>query len=338
MAAVQNRDIIVIGGSAGGFEVLTALLPRLPGDLPATVLIVLHTSDKSRLAEALAHLSRLPLSYAQNGETLHKGRVYVAVPDHHLLIHDGHMLLRQGPRENHSRPAIDPLFRSAAVSHAARVIGLVLSGSLNDGTAGLMAVKQCGGVTMVQDPQDAIFPEMPSSARWHVDPDRVVRTPDLAQTLDDLSREASGPTPPIPDRLKFEVAMAAQELQDMTSETQHGKLTRFTCPECEGALWEITDGTLLRYRCHVGHAFTADTMLAMQEDDIEQMLWRLLRKHIDHAELAGRAAERMRRLDSNELSERLIARSKSYSDDAELFRRLLNNRLTGAKSDPQTQK
>jgi two-component system chemotaxis response regulator CheB len=191
----KGHDIVVIGASAGGLQALQRLLSDLPANLPAAIFIVLHMGASSHLAQVLGRSAVLPVSPAKSGQPIERGRIYVAVPGVHLLLHDEHILLRRGPRENLARPAIDPLFRSAACAFGARVIGVVLSGSLNDGTAGLRAIKQCGGIAIVQDPMDAAVPDMPRSAQRYVDTDHTVPIDALGDLLVRLVREPAGETP-----------------------------------------------------------------------------------------------------------------------------------------------
>ena len=218
-------------------------------------------------------------------------RVYVGVSGFHLMLHGNHMLLRRGPRENLSRPAVDPLFRSAAATFGGRVIGVVMSGALSDGTAGLRAIKRCGGLAVVQDPAEALAPGMPRSALRHVDIDHVCRMDGMARLLGQLVRQPAGPTPEVPLDIRLETAIAAQELADMKADDMLGTPSRFTCPECHGALWEIEDGSLLRFRCHVGHAFDADAVLASQAEEIDRLLGTLLRSHQERAALARHMAQ-----------------------------------------------
>lgn len=322
--------LIVVGTSAGGLQALQSLLRDLPADLPAAVLIVQHIGGSSFLPEILARSGALPVKPARAGAEVESGEVYVAVPGTHLLVHDRHLLLRRGPRENLARPAIDPLFRSAACSYGARVIGVILSGVLNDGTAGLRAIKRCGGIAVVQDPADAPFPDMPESALRHVEVDYTVPVAEMGALLARLATEPAGTTPEIPMEIRLETAIAAQELSSMTSEDELGKQARFTCPECHGALWEITDGSILRYRCHVGHAYTGETMLAAQADHIEKMLWDLMRSHRERAELARRMADRER---SNQLAVHLKRRAQEYEEDAQIVHKLIQRGDLTAASD-----
>ncbi len=326
-----NRDIIVIGASAGGVDALRELVRGLPPDLPAAVFVVLHIGRaKSVLATILGREGPLPVAPARSGERIERGRIYVAVPDRHLLLHDDHILLRRGPHENMSRPAIDPLFRSAACSFGGRVIGVVLSGALNDGTAGLRAIKRCGGLAVVQDPADAAISDMPLSALRYVEVDHRLPARAMGQALARLAALPAGPTPEIPVDICLEAAITAQELMDMTArEQQMGRPAPFSCPECGGGLWELADGNMLRYRCHVGHAYTAEAMLAAETDEIEQLLSRLLRSHRDRAEVVRRMAALERSLHNNREADQLEARAREYEENAELMQRLLADRNGG---------
>lgn len=321
----SHRDIIVIGASAGGVEVLQAVLAELPRDLPAAIFIVVHVGDQSILARVLDRVSALPVTEARSGEVPVPGRIYVAVPGKHLLLHEDHMLLTRGPRENHARPAIDPLFRSAAATYGSRVIGLVLSGSLADGTAGLRAIKRCGGLALAQDPRDAMVSSMPQSVLHHVDVDEVLRTSAIASRLSHLVRQPAPAAPEIPLDVRLESAIAAQELADMRIDDRLGKPSRFTCPECHGALWEIEDGSMLRYRCHVGHAYTDQAMLASQTEEIDRLLGTLLRSHQERAAFTRRMAEHERSQGRVNLADKLAERAVDYDQGAELMKELLRN-------------
>lgn len=249
----RNRSIIVVGASAGGVEALKRLATYLPPDLTAAVFVVLHVGQTSYLPEILDRAGPLRATKAESGEQFERGRIYVASPGFHLLLHDDHMLLRRGPRENLARPAIDPLFRSAACSYGARVIGVLLSGSLSDGTSGLRAIKAVGGVTVIQDPQDAAVPDMVRSAQRHVQIDHCVPIAGMGDLLARLASEPAGETLPVPPGVRLEAAVAAQEHSAMSNEDRLGDLSVFVCPECHGPLWEIEDGDMLRFRCHTGH-------------------------------------------------------------------------------------
>ena len=324
-----NHNIVAIGASAGGLHVLERVLGDLPSDLPAAVFAVLHLGASSHLGEILDRKSVLPVHSAKSGMKIQSGHVYVGIPAVHMLIHDSHLLLRRGPRENFARPAIDPLFRSAACTFGGAVIGVVLSGALNDGTAGLRAIKRCGGLAVVQDPADAAVPSMPVSALRSVDVDHAAPAAKLGSLIARLVAEPAGVTQPIPADIRLETAIAAQELAGMQAEDALGKPSRFTCPECHGTLWEMNDQSMLRFRCHVGHAYTGEAILAAQENETERMLWNLMRTHQERAELARLMAGREIQAHRLELGRQLQQRAKEYDEDAELVRRLLGDAREG---------
>ncbi len=323
MSPFRNRDIIVIGASMGGVEALMALVRTLPAKLPASVFIVLHVGAASHLAEVLNSKSTMVTVEPTSGEAFQTGRIYVAPPGLHMLLHDGHIVLARGPRENMTRPAIDPLFRSAAVDFGGRVIGVVLSGGLNDGTAGLIAIKRCGGLAVVQDPDDALLGDMPASALRHADVDHCVPIARMAALLARLVAEPAGPTPEIPKSIRLEAAIAAQEAGGVDSVDRLGEPSQLTCPECHGAMWEIRTEGQLRYRCHVGHAYTAETMLAAEEEEVERLLTTLLRSHRERALLVRRVAEAARHRKPGNLASELELRANDSERDADLIARLL---------------
>jgi two-component system chemotaxis response regulator CheB len=288
-----SHDIIVVGASAGELEAMQVLLRGLPANLPSCVFMVLHVGASSHLAEILDRAGPLPVKEAKSGELIRPSQVYVAAPSAHLLLHDGHVMLRRGPRENFARSAIDPLFRSAAATFGGRVIGVVLSGALNDGTAGLRAIKRCGGIAVIQDPLDATVPDMPESAQRHVDVDYTVAVGGMAALLTRLAAEPE--TPEISKGIRLEAAIAAHEPPGMKTAKELGTLSPFSCPECHGTLWEIPDGRVLRYRCHAGHACTAEAVLSAHAEEIERLLWGLVRSHSERAALAYRMAEQERK-------------------------------------------
>lgn len=329
----HNHDIVVIGASAGGLHPLGQLLAELPPTLQAAVFIVMHLSSASVLAQVLGRGSSLPVEQAEAGSAIKRGRVYVAAPERHLLLHDEHILMPRGPRENLARPAIDPLFRSAACTFGGRVVGIVLSGALNDGTAGLLAVKRCGGVSIVQDPRDAAVPDMPQHALRNVDVDYCIPVSRMSSILARLVDEPAGATPEIPLSIRLEAAIATRESSSMESEELLGRGSPFSCPECGGVLWEIEDGELLRYRCHVGHAYTGEAVLAAQAREVEQMLSTLLRSHRERAELALRMARKEGANGRSDVAAHFEARAKEYREAADLIGQILAGHTVGSSSD-----
>jgi two-component system chemotaxis response regulator CheB len=252
-----------------------------PG-FPAAVLVVLHVSatGTSVLASILARAGRLPVATAQDGEPLAAGRLYVAPPDHHLLVADEHVELAQTPRENGHRPAVDPTMRSAARAAGGRTAGVVLSGSRDDGTAGLLAIKRAGGVAVVQDPEEALYEGMPRNAIEHVDVDAVLRVDDIAAWLLGSAFEARAEQQPPGDGL--------------AEPHPNGKGTRFTCPDCGGVLFEHVEGAFVRFVCSVGHAYSIEALAGGQGHELENALWAAVRALEDRAVLLGRLAERAR--------------------------------------------
>src|SRR5439155_19817991 len=246
---MPNHDIIVVGASAGGVEALRALVAKLPKDLPAAILVVLHVAPdhKSILPRILTGAGPIPAAHAKNGEALEPGRIYVAPPDRHLVVDDGVVRLTRSAPEGGHRPAVDTLFRTAARFHGARVVGIVLSGALDDGTAGLVAVKQRGGVTVVQDPEEALCPDMPRNALENVNVDHCLPTVEIAALIGKLAHENVELHSPIPPLLAPEANIALARRRE--GERPPGDPSGFGCPACGGVLNEVHDGHTLRLRC-----------------------------------------------------------------------------------------
>lgn len=284
---MKSNNIIVVGASAGGFNALRKLVEGLPHDLPASMFIVWHMSPGVRgiLPNVFSRIKTLPAAHAFDGEKIEQGRIYVAPPDRHLILDREHVRVTRGPKENRFRPAVDPLFRSAAYHYGADVIGIILSGALDDGTSGLWTVKQHGGIAIVQDPRDAEVPSMPQNALREVDVDHTLPVAQIPPTLIKLLNERQGKVrstentedPKRMTLLKTEVDIAAQDAPPIRGVMDFGELTPYTCPECHGVLGKLRDGTFMRFRCHTGHAFTSDSLLATLTENIEDSLWSAIR-------------------------------------------------------------
>ncbi len=338
MSSMPGHDIIVIGASTGGVEALTELTRALPPDLPAAVFIVLHLSPQgpSYLPKILDRACALPVVPATDGEPIEPGRIYVAPPDLHLLVQPGRVGLVRGPRENRHRPAVDPLFRSAAVAYGSRVVAVVLSGSLDDGTAGLRAVKSRGGLAVVQDPEEALYPGMPLHAVEGDHPDLVLPVAEIGKALTELAErpahdhEAGGDA--VSDEIEAELEWAHPDLASEESDPPLGRPSGYTCPECHGELWELQDGGLVRFRCRVGHAFSSESLVSVQSRDVEQALWTAFRALEERAalcrKLAGRATERQHRHSARHF-ERQAADAEQR---AQLLRGLLHSATGGPES------
>jgi len=328
------RDIVVVGTSAGGVQALQELVRGLPQGYGGAVFVVMHTSPLSPavLPMILDRASQLPCTHAVDGEPIRRGRVYVAPPDTHLLLKLGRMLLTHGPKENGFRPAVDPLFRTAARAFGPRVVGVILTGGLDDGTFGLLRIKEEGGCAIVQDPREAVFAGMCQSAIDNVDVDYVLP---IAQIPAMLVRLATRPLS------QPEVAMAANrpDVQDTAEAGQAsmrvgnlpaGQASGLICPECGGALWEAENGKVTRFQCHVGHSYTAETLMAEKDGELENALWTALRAMEEAAELRRRTAARLEKAPFGTLREKCLRESAELEERASVLR----GALTGETRTP----
>jgi two-component system chemotaxis response regulator CheB len=322
---MPNRDVIVIGASAGGVEALQEVVRGLPRDLPAAVLVVLHMPPAGgrSLPGILARATDLVVGPAHDGEALEHGRVYVCVGDKHLLVGADEVHVRAGPRENGHRPAVDPLFRSAARFYGPRVIGVILSGTLSDGTAGLHAVKRRGGVAVVQDPVDALYDGMPVNAMEYARVDHVAPAKEIGPLLVRLVHDAAGAEPDEPPEvMRKEVAVT--EVGDEALQAEHpGRPSPWPCPDCNGVLWQIDDGPLLRFRCRVGHAWSAEALLEVQSEEVEAALWVALRALQDRAALSSALADQAEHEGRRISAGRFRGESREIRHSVEVLRRLL---------------
>jgi two-component system, chemotaxis family, protein-glutamate methylesterase/glutaminase len=320
---MANRDILAIGASAGGVEALIKLARAFPADLPASVLVTLHLSSQFRSSfdEVLTRAGPLTAGFASDGEHLRKGRIYIAPPDRHLLIDGNRIALGVGPRENNSRPAIDPMLRSAALCCCNRTVGVVLTGTLGDGASGLWAVKQCGGCTVVQDPRDAAFPEMPQTALALSQPDHVVDLEHMPALLDSLVHQSAGePTAP-PPGMAFEVRIAKGEGgYAMNEMDQIGPRSVLSCPDCHGVMWEVDEDGLMRYRCHVGHAYSADLMSLALDESLHRALGSAHRALEERMALAGKLYGQAERSGHRSQMSTWSERRREYEREMEVIR------------------
>jgi two-component system chemotaxis response regulator CheB len=326
---VPGHDLIVIGGSAGSVGALQAIVEALPADLPATVCIVLHVAPylPNTLPEVLQRVTALDVRVARHGAPLEYGTVYVAPSNEHLLIEPGRIRLAHGPKENRTRPAIDPLFRSAALHFGPRVIGLILSGALDDGTAGLWAVKDCGGIAVVQDPMDALVPSMPRSAITYVAVDHVYAATAIAPILTKVVRTPVQPGVVAPRAdvadLEREVGIAAVDESTHWRSERYGVPSRFACPECGGVLWHARSDGPLSLRCEVGHAYSGAALAEDQTDAVERALWAALRALEDKAELATLRAANADDRGQDDVATRLRVQRDASQAHAATIRQLL---------------
>jgi two-component system, chemotaxis family, protein-glutamate methylesterase/glutaminase len=333
---MATRDTIVIGASAGGVQALLKLVGGLPADLPAAVFVVLHipANSPSLLPDIIGREAKLTVARAVDGEPIMRGRVYVAPPDQHLIIEDGYVKLVHGPKENLHRPSIDTLFRSAARWAGRRVIGVVLTGARDDGKVGMRAIKQRGGLTIVQDPLEALFPSMPMSVMQQIKVDYSLPLREIAALLSELSRQSvEEGRYTVSDQIEIEARIAEQKMESaelIASVERLGKISKLTCPDCHGALWEIDDQELLRYRCHVGHAFSAEALSDGQSEMLEVALWSAVRALEEQMMLAKRLVERSRKANKMHTTQTFERRAREAEKHSSLIRELL---LTGKKGD-----
>jgi len=294
---LPKRDIVVIGASAGGVQALMEIVKGFPARLSAAVFVVIHTSSSSPgvLPEILSRAGPISAVQARDREPIMQGRIYVAPVDHHLLIRDGHVVVSRGPKENGFRPAVDPLFRTAAIAYRERVVGVILSGGLDDGTSGLLEVKRYGGVAIVQDPAEAVSPSMPQSAVTNVDVDHVVTLAQIPALIAELSGERAGKGARImPARRRNIPDIAEIGSENLEVPDPADPPSALTCPECGGALWEVQGQRVLRYRCHLGHGYTGEALGEQQVEKIENAMWIAMRTLEESAALRRSLAQRTR--------------------------------------------
>ncbi|MGE5468602.1 MAG: chemotaxis protein CheB [Ignavibacteria bacterium] len=297
---MSGHDILVIGTSAGGLKALTAIVGGLPAGLDAAIFIVQHLPADylTLLPQILSDTGSLPAALAKDGEPVQKGRIYVAPADHHLLLGRDVVHVVRGPRENRFRPSVDALFRSAARIYDGRVIGVVLSGLLDDGTVGLQAIKKRGGITVVQDPREAEFPTMPGSALRYAKVDHCLPLAGIAELLARAPALAAAPAPAPPSpAMDIEANVAEQRMnpeQSIAGADAIGTRTTFTCPTCNGTLWQVGEDEPARFRCHVGHSFSEVGLIAEQTRTLENALWSAVRLMEEKSVLARRMAQRRR--------------------------------------------
>ena len=297
----NHRNIVVIGASAGGLEAILNVVRTIPPDAPLAIFIVQHIPPyaKSHLDKVLQNHTDLVCKAAQDGEVIRPGTIYVACPDRHLLVEENRVVVSKGPRENRFRPAVDTLFRSAAYTFRERVVGVVVSGALNDGTSGMWSIKRYGGTSIVQDPDEAMFPDMPRGVMHYATADYVLPSQEIGQKLVELAGlpiEVAEEQPQVKHsklhEIEIEIAKGKNGLN--MGIIEHGEPSPLACPECHGALTQFQEGNLLRYRCHTGHAHTADSLLASIKDNVEKSMWEVMRGIEESNILLSRMSEKMK--------------------------------------------
>jgi two-component system, chemotaxis family, protein-glutamate methylesterase/glutaminase len=327
------RDIVVVGASAGGVEALTQVVPALPPEFPAAVFVVLHLSatGTSVLPDILTRRGALPATAPQDGEKIHRGHVYVAPPDRHMLLTATRVHLSSGPRENGHRPAIDPLFRSAARTYGPRVIAVVLSGTLDDGAAGARLVKERGGAVVVQAPADALYPAMPEHTAAVTDVDAALPAREIAAGIATLLEQ------PLDRRWEARAEARDQAEQAAVAAAAHaenGEPAELSCPECGGPLWERGEGGFVQFACRVGHVYSPESLIAEQGTNLEQALWSATRGLYERADLYRRLARRAE--GKSALSERFERRAQAAEEHAQALRDALARLVPTPNTDERT--
>jgi two-component system chemotaxis response regulator CheB len=334
---VRGR-VIAIGASVGGLAALQSIVRRLPGDFPAPILVVQHVGHhRSLLPELLARQGPLTVAHAVQGEPLRAGHIHVAPPDRHMLVEGNAILLTRGPKEHHTRPAVDPLFRSLALAHGAAAVGVVLTGRLDDGTPGLQAIKACGGVAVVQDPASAEEPGMPASALRFVAVDHCVPLESMAEVLVSVARDRPATAQPAKETAPWsnEQRISLLEGNPMDELEAIGRPSTFTCPDCHGSLWEIRESRPARYRCHTGHAFTAASLQHAQAEGTDEALWNAVRALQEKKFLLEQLAAAHREEHGEELE--LLERAARTAKMAERIREVIEETPgRGADATPLT--
>jgi two-component system chemotaxis response regulator CheB len=321
-----NLPVIVIGASAGGFEALKKLAAGLPSDFAASVFIVWHMSPDVRgvLPQVLNRVGTIHAAHAYDGEPIMPNRIYIAPPDRHILIEEGKVRVTRGPKENRFRPAVDPLFRSAAVAYGSRVIGVILSGALDDGTAGLWTIKQRGGTAVVQNPLDAEVPSMPENALREVAVDYCIPVAEMAHLLVRLSKEQIKETSEVvmeeDEKTEIEIRIAAEASAFELGFMKFGELSPFTCPDCHGVLSIFKDGKRKRFRCHTGHAYSADSLLTTVTENIEDSLYSAIRGVEESIILLNHLGDHFAEVNQTKLAAMYFKKANEAEERAQMVR------------------
>jgi two-component system chemotaxis response regulator CheB len=323
---MARKDIVVIGASAGGMEALQKLVARLPADLPAALFVVWHLSPglKSILPSVLNRAGPLRALHPEDGDRIEPGRIYIAPNDHHMLLEKGYVRITKGPKENRFRPAVDPLFRSAAYVYGPRTIGVVLTGALDDGTAGLWTIKLRGGTAVVQEPTDAIIRSMPLNALEHTAADYQLPAGEIGVLLARLVREEAGPEPAVAadetnkTRREVKIAEGADALEENIM--GFGELSPFTCPECRGVLTLLQEDRIVRFRCHTGHALSASSLLHGMGEIVEEKLWDGIRALDETVMLLNRLGEQLARSGDTRAAEQCFDKAREAHERAQAIR------------------
>ncbi|TGD79956.1 chemotaxis protein CheB [Hymenobacter wooponensis] len=327
----HQRDIVVIGASSGGVAALIELARNMPADFSAPIFVVQHVSPyaDSLLPQLMNEVSALTVKHPTNGEKVKAGTIYIAPPNHHMLVENNTICVTSGPKENRFRPSIDALFRSVAYSYGPRVIGVVLTGYLDDGTSGLWSIQRLGGVTVVQDPHDAMSPAMPVNALEFVEADHIVTLHALPALLSQLTKERAPAKPRVPkanlEQIDLELSIAKNDNAFELGIIDQGELTPFTCPECHGALTKLIEGKLIRFRCHTGHAYTISALLSEVTESVESMQYQAMRGLEESKMLLQSLGEYFAKEGRQKVADTFMSKAKKNGQQARLMRELISH-------------
>jgi two-component system, chemotaxis family, protein-glutamate methylesterase/glutaminase len=336
---VHIHHVVAVGASAGGVEVLAKLFALLPAGLDAPILVVQHLSPNyvSELPKILNQHTPIPAVFAEDGSMLENGKIYVAPPDHHLLVKDRQISVTRGPKENRFRPSVDALFRSVAYTYREKAIGIILSGALDDGTAGLWSIKHFRGITVIQEPAEAQFDSMPLSARDQVDIDYCLPVREISQLLIRITKEPVMEEPNGQDRAKkrmeMEVSIAVEGDAFRKGIMEEAELTPFTCPECHGVLVQIREGKIVRYRCHTGHAYSRSALLAAITEKVDESYWGAMKSLKEAAMLLNHMGKELENQGQTQAAALFFEEEKASNEQSHQLRHaLLNRRRFSAES------
>lgn len=332
---MRRRDLVAIGCSAGGVEALPTLFAQVPANTPAAFAVVQHmsTSSPGHLANIIQRATPMIVRWAEQGEPIEHGHVYLAPVDYHLQIEDEHVRLVAGPRENNARPSINRLFRSVAASYRGRAIGVLLTGMLDDGVLGLTSIQRCGGATVVQDPADASYPDMPRAALEAIVPDHVVGLGEMGALLAQLTTEPA-PDDDTPVDVALHARLDTREHADPRELDALGPKTELICPDCGGPMWDVGYGRVRHYRCYLGHANGARSMLAGQANEVERSLWVAIRSLQERASTFADLARSARKAGTELAAESYESQARDARDHAERARNFLLDLQNVVRPDP----
>lgn len=323
---VSLKSVIVIGASAGGLQAISRVLQTINPELDAAVFVVLHVARNSIGSVLVQHLQKqtpFKCKIAEDGEAIQNKHVYIARPDFQTLVTPDIIKVIKGPHENRWRPSIDVLFRSAAASYNSKTIGIILTGLLDDGTAGMSAIKRCGGVCIVQEPEEAEFADMPTSVLTHVEVDYRVPIADIGYILDDMSTKPANPEAQVPEDIRLEAKLTEKMISDIEELKKLGTQSNYTCPDCGGSLFSMTHDPVHRYRCFTGHVYTEKLLLDKQSESLEESLWVSVRKLEERKSLLQTTAKHLHELNHPDLEAEKNAKAQEITAHIERLKTLL---------------